>query len=148
MWNSNQAGPDSAGKAAEDQDKPVDPETEKAASGKKSTSKSSRSRKTKSKTETADTTTDKTAKQPTGDKKPDSDSAQQPAMAEDHKATEAAVAAEVKLPGSSFEVTTSAQADSQPSGKTVAAAADAGNNNIISLAQRIRALHGDVSGNS
>lgn len=151
VWNSNQADPGSVGKAAVDQDKPVEPETEKAVSGKKSASKSSRSRKTKSNTEAADTTTGKTAKQPTGENKPDSDSAQQPAepaMAEDHKTTEAAVAAEVKLPGSSFEVTTTAQADNQPSGKTVAAAADAGNNNIISLAQRIRALHGDVSGNS
>ncbi len=66
----------------------------------------------------------------------------------DVKAAEPVAMAEVKLPGSSMEVTAVAQDDNQSVGKTLAAGPSAGNNNIISLAQRIRALHSDAPGNS
>jgi len=64
------------------------------------------------------------------------------------KAEPVAMAAEVKLPGSSMDVTAVAQDDNQPAGKTLTAGTGAGNNNIISLAQRIRALHSDAPGSS
>lgn len=158
MWNKNNTDLGIDEEAAGSPAKSEKPDSEKAAASKKTTAKSHRSRKAKSKTEAADTTKDKTANKPADETKPDTDSPQKQsakpreqfasAKAVDTEPAEPVAMAEVKLPGSSMEVTAVAQDDNQPAGKTLAAGTNAGNNNIISLAQRIRALHGDASGSS
>ena len=158
MWNKNNTDLGIDNDAAGSPDKSQKPDREKTASGKKPASKSNTARTAKSKTDPADTAKEKSAKKPAADAKPDADrpqeksakTPQQPVSdkAADDKAAEPVAMAEVKLPGSSMEVTAVAQDDNQPVGKTVTAGAGAGNNNIISLAQRIRALHSDAPGNS
>ncbi len=158
MWNKNNTDLGIDNDAAGSPDKPQKPDMEKTASGKKPASKTNTARTAKSKTDPADTAKEKSAKKPAADAKPDADrpqekSAKTPQQPEsdkaaDDKAAEPVAMAEVKLPGSSMEVTAAAQDDNQPVGKTVTAGAGAGNNNIISLAQRIRALHSDAPGNS
>lgn len=158
MWNKNNTDLGIDNDAAGSPDKSQKPDREKTASGKKSASKTNTARTAKSKTDPADTAKEKSAKKPAADAKPDADrpqeksakTPQQPVSdkAADDKAAEPVAMAEVKLPGSSMEVTAVAQDDNQPVGKTVTAGAGAGNNNIISLAQRIRALHSDAPGNS
>ena len=158
MWNKNNTDLGIDEEAAGSPAKSEKPDSKKAAASKKTTAKSHRSRKAKSKTEAADTTKDKTANKPADETKPDTDSPQKQsakprkqfasAKAVDTEPAEPVAMAEVKLPGSSMEVTAVAQGDNQPAGKTLAAGTNAGNNNIISLAQRIRALHGDASGSS
>jgi len=158
MWNKNNTDLGIDNDAAGSPDKPQKPDMEKTASGKKPASKTNTARTAKSKTDPADTAKEKSAKKPAADAKPDAErpqeksakTPQQPVSdkAADDKAAEPVAMAEVKLPGSSMEVTAAAQDDNQPVGKTVTAGAGAGNNNIISLAQRIRALHSDAPGNS
>ena len=158
MWNKNNTDLGIDNDAAGSPDKSQKPDREKTASGKKPASKTNTARTAKSKTDPADTAKEKSAKKPAADAKPDADrpqeksakTPQQPVSdkAADDKAAEPVAMAEVKLPGSSMEVTAVAQDDNQPVGKTVTAGAGAGNNNIISLAQRIRALHSDAPGNS
>ena len=158
MWNKNNTDLGIDNDAAGSPDKSQKPDREKTASGKKPASKTNTARTAKSKTDPADTAKEKSAKKPAADAKPDADrpqekSAKTPQQPEsdkaaDDKAAEPVAMAEVKLPGSSMEVTAAAQDDNQPVGKTVTAGAGAGNNNIISLAQRIRALHSDAPGNS
>ena len=158
MWNKNNTDLGIDNDAAGSPDKPQKPDMEKTASGKKPASKTNTARTAKSKTDPADTAKEKSAKKPAADAKPDAErpqeksakTPQQPVSdkAADDKAAEPVAMAEVKLPGSSMEVTAAAQDDNQPVGKTVTAGAGAGNNNIISLAQRIRALHSDEPGNS
>lgn len=158
MWNKNNTdlGIDNA--AAESPDKSKEPDSAKAVSAGKPASKTNTARKAKSKTEPADTAKEKTAKKPADDAKPDADQPQEKSAktseqpvsdkAADAKTAETVAMAEVKLPGSSMDVTAMAQDDNQPVGKTLTAGTGAGNNNIISLAQRIRALHSDAPGNS
>ncbi|MEO1161260.1 MAG: hypothetical protein AAFW74_12540, partial [Pseudomonadota bacterium] len=163
MWNKNSTDPDIDAETAESSDKSEKPDDqdEKAAAGKKPAAKTIKARKGKLKSEPADKAKDKAAKKPADEAKSDADDSQekpaepqkQPASAKTEADAEADVAepvamAEVKLPGSSMDVSAVAQTESQPVGKTLAAGANAGNNNIISLAQRIRALHSDVPGNS
>ncbi len=150
---------------------------EKAAADKKTRAKSAgKSDKARSKADAADATSHKTAKKPADDAKRDAE--KQPADSQDQaatakaancrpadtktakskpaetktaetKTTEPVAVADVKLPGSSIDDATAvAQDDTQPTGKTVTAGSTAGPNNIISLAQRIRALHSDASSNS
>ena len=151
MWNKNNTDLSFDEKAAGSPANSEKPGSGKAAASKKTTAKSHGSRKVKSKTEAADTTKDKAANMPADETKPDVDSQQEKfasAKAANTEPAEPVAMAEVKLPGSSMEVTAVTQDDNQPDGKTLAAGANAGNNNIISLAQRIRALHSDASGNS
>jgi hypothetical protein len=158
MWNKNNTYLGIDNDAAGSPDKSQTPDSEKTASSKKQTSKTNTARKAKSKTEPADAARDKTAKKPADEAKPDADEPQeksaktleQPVFTKtaDVKAVEPVAMAEVKLPGSSMEVAAVAQDDNQSVGKTLAAGPSAGNNNIISLAQRIRALHSDAPGNS
>ncbi|WP_337660093.1 hypothetical protein [Anderseniella sp. Alg231-50] len=163
MWNKNNTDMDAD--AAENPATSEKPEDKKAEDEKaEATKKSTKARKANPKSDPADTAKDKAAKKPADDAKSDADgpqekSAEQQQQSASAKASKAksgaeteiaepVAMAEVKLPGSSMEVTAVAQDNSQPVGKTLAAGANAGNNNIISLAQRIRALHSDVPGNS
>lgn len=151
MWNGK--GPDSGSDsdAATSPDKAAKPDSEKTATASKPASKSGTVRKAKSKPVPAGTSSSKTAGKQAGTATAVADEApQQPASskAADTKADEPVAMAQVKLPGSSMDVPGSAPESSQPAGQTLATATNAGNNNIISLAQRIRALHGDMSGNS
>ncbi len=171
VWNKNNTSQSVDDSAAESPDK--SPKTgsetpkadsEQAASAKKPASKAGTDGRAKAKSEPEDTAGEKTAKKPADDTRPVADQpkqkaakdSEQPASgkpadtktADTKKAEPVAMAAEVKLPGSSMEVTAVAQGDSQPAAKTLTAGTSAGSNNIISLAQRIRALHSDAPGSS
>jgi len=163
MWNKNNTGLSTDDGAAENPDKSQKPDSEKAASAKKTASKADTNGKAKSKTEPDDATRGKTAKKHADDANPVADQpkeksakkSEQPASGKpadtktaDSKKAEPVAMAEVKLPGSSMDVPAVAQDDNQPAGKTLTAGTGAGNNNIISLAQRIRALHSDAPGSS
>ena len=164
MWNKNNTGLSMDDSAAESPDKSTKPDSEKAVSAKKTASKADTNGKTKSKNGSEDAAREKTANKQADDAKPVADQpteksakkSQQPVSgkpadtktADSKKAEPVAIAAEVKLPGSSMDVTAVAQDDNQPAGKTLTAGTGAGNNNIISLAQRIRALHSDAPGSS
>jgi chromosome segregation ATPase len=153
MWNGKDTDSGTESDATASPDKSAKQDSEKTVTASKSASKSGTVRKAKSKPVAADTSSNKTAGKPAGtatatavaEKSPE-----QPASgkAADAKADEPVAMAQVKLPGSSMDVAGSAPESSQPAGQTLATATNAGNNNIISLAQRIRALHGDMSGNS
>ncbi|NNJ75548.1 MAG: hypothetical protein HKP56_10335 [Anderseniella sp.] len=163
MWNKNNTGLSMDDSAAENPDKSQKPDSEKAASAKKTASKADTNGKAKSKTEPENAAREKTAKKHADDANPVADQpkekparkSEQPASGKpadtktaDSKKAEPVAMAEVKLPGSSMDVTAVAQDDNQPTGKTLTAGTGAGNNNIISLAQRIRALHSDAPGSS
>ncbi len=109
--------------------------------GKKSAVKSSSTRKTKS-------ATAKGSSSKGASKTPDVDNGKSNAGTASNETEKSVSLPDVKLPDTSTEVTAVVQKEDQPSGKTMAAGSSAGNNNIISLAQRIRALHSDVPGNT
>ena len=118
----------------------------KSASAKKSAAKTSRSRKKKSKTATSATAKSNSAKDAADASDADTgNSDAEPASTTPEKPV---ALPDVKLPDTSPEITVSAREKKRSSGKTMAAGTSPGNNNIISLAQRIRALHSDVPGNS
>ena len=164
MWNKNNTGLSMDDSAAENPGKSPEQDSEKAASAKRTASSADTDGKTKSKTGPEDAARENTAKKQADDPRPFADQptetsakkSEQPVSgkpadtgtADSKKAEPVAMAANVKLPGSSMEVTAVAQDDNQPAGKTLTAGTGAGNNNIISLAQRIRALHSDAPGGS
>lgn len=162
MWNKNNSDPDVKQEADGSTEKSKTSKSDKAAAQHKQDSKTDTAGKAKPKAEPADTAKDKVANKPADEAKPDAgkpeeksaEATEQPvADKKDKKAATAKTAepvamAEVKLPGSSMDVTAVAQEDNQPVGKTLTAGSGTGNNNIISLAQRIRALHSDAPGSS
>ncbi len=162
MWNKNNSEPEVKQEADGSTEKSKTSKSDKAAAEHKQDSKADTAGKAKPKAEPADTAKDKVANKPADEAKPDAgkpeeksaEATEQPvADKKDKKAATAKTAepvamAEVKLPGSSMDVTAVAQEDNQPVGKTLAAGSGTGNNNIISLAQRIRALHSDAPGSS
>lgn len=171
MWNKSSSGQDADTETAAKSDgaESEQPKDGKAAAGKKQTGKPDEKAKIESQAAAPDAGKSKSTKKPVGETKTAADNAQEPAAkpkdqpagaktaktkpgAEtkdtETKPAEPVAVADVKLPGSSMEVSAVAKEDMQPAGKTVAAGTAAGNANIISLAQRIRALHGDPSGNS
>ncbi len=151
MWNGKGTDAGSDSDAVASPDKPANQDSDKAATANKSASKAGTVRKAKSKPAPAATSGNKTAgnaaetANAVADKSPQQSA---PCKAADVKADEPVAVAQVKLPGSSMDVTDPAPESSQAARQTLATATNAGNNNIISLAQRIRALHGDMSGNS
>jgi len=146
MWSSNQRDLGIDDDIAAQPANTAEAETGKTGTGMKSVEKSSRTRKTKSKPgKSATTKRDSSRKASEAIDAGAGESEEQPVSAETAKSV---AMPDVKLPNTSPEITVSAQEENQPSGKTVTAGTSAGNNNIISLAQRIRALHGDASGNS
>ncbi len=167
MWNKNSSGSDADTEATAKSDEPENekPQDDNAAANKKQAGKPGEKAKTGSAGNAAGASKSKSAKKSAGETKSGTDKAQQqaakPASAKTAKSKPAAetndtetkpaepvAMADVKLPGSSVDVTAAAQEDIQPTGKPMATGTTAGNANIISLAQRIRALHGDASGNS
>jgi len=146
MWSSNQRDLGIDDDIAAQPANTAEAETGKTGTGMKSVEKSSRTRKTKSKPGISATTKrDSSRKASEAIDAGAGESEEQPVSTETAKSV---AMPDVKLPNTSPEITVSAQEENQPSGKTVTAGTSAGNNNIISLAQRIRALHGDASGNS
>ncbi|MEM7635916.1 MAG: hypothetical protein AAF299_15225 [Pseudomonadota bacterium] len=162
MWNKNNSEPEVKQEADGSTEKSKTSKSDKAAAEHKQDSKADTAGKAKPKAEPADTAKDKVANKPADEAKPDAGkpeeksagATEQPvADKKDKKAATAKTAepvamAEVKLPGSSMDVTAVAQEDNQSVGKTLTAGSGTGNNNIISLAQRIRALHSDAPGSS
>ena len=139
MWSSDQSDVDVDDEAASQPDSPAPSADDEPADKKKPAAKSSRSRKTKSKAAGTSTAKSNSTK---------SDSGKSDANSASAKPDDPVTLPDVKLPDTSPETGVSAKDEKQPSGKTVASSTTPGDNNIISLAQRIRALHGDVTGNT
>lgn len=121
-------------------------ETGNTGKGKKPATRSSRTDNTSSKSGVADA-----AKGNSSDKSSETTGADAGKSADLPMSTGTALSValpDVKLPDTSPEVSVSVQEKVQLSGKAIPAESGAGNNNIISLAQRIRALHSDASGNT
>jgi len=119
-------------------------ETGKTGTGKKSATRSSRTDNTTSKSGTADAARGNSSSK-------SSETIEAGTSPDLPMSTGTAISValpDVKLPDTSPEITVSVREEIQPSGKKIPAGSGAGNNNIISLAQRIRALHSDASGNS
>jgi len=146
MWSSNQTDLGIDDKVAVQPAKSSRKSSDKSGSGKKPAAKSSGTRKTKSKSGSSRSTKSNSSKDAADTLESDADKSK--AKSASAMTEETVTLPDVKLPDPSPEISMSAQEDKLSSGKTVAAGTSPGNNNIISLAQRIRALHGDASGNS